>query len=612
MGEVPDNTAGNKGSAERRRRHKAKSTENDKDTKAELQAATPKIKLEFVGKYMMFCDRIGLRKVKSEFLYTESDDAILTCQCTIPEIAALRSTVTGRGSSNELATDDACKQALALIQTTGLLEMTGARLRIKLKEDFEYTIPAAATEQSPALVETCPEVEVFLELVEEADCGKIENHLCYVILPKLRKMAPDQKTLILTKLGNSPEILATQKPTSLFVIFMLEICLDICYGFDGHYSNEVSIAITRLFELGIFAWFPQLPKNVAEAAAAAVARLWADRLLPFLSKSRFECFLLYRIGYFEKFPVPPVAIPTAFSFLSEVTLSEFELVNLEIVTQTFAKPAELYGSAVNGFSMPGSDVDAVILDDSVTEVEGVRKLAEAVELKFPGKFQIEKVENARVPILVLKTENVEMNFSFNRPVVLENSRLLKNYAQVNPLVREFAVTVKKWAKIRDIADALNGTLSSYSWSLLVIFFLQKIGLLPVLQEGKSAMRDWSGVRLEVLLRDFFSLYSCELDFYACVISVKSGRLLFGEKRKVWLTIEDPCEEGRYLGPSARGQDKIIAELRRGLVLLRRGDWAEIFSEKKERGQGWKFPAGKLKLRSCEEIEEMFEQIKLAR
>ena len=49
--------------------------------------------------------------------------------------------------------------------------------------------------------------------------------------------------------------------------------------------------------------------------------------------------------------------------------------------------------------------------------------------------------------------------------------------------------VKCWAKRRGIIDAKNGSLSSYVYMLLVIFFLQyRMGLLPSLQQMATQER----------------------------------------------------------------------------------------------------------------------------
>ena len=53
-----------------------------------------------------------------------------------------------------------------------------------------------------------------------------------------------------------------------------------------------------------------------------------------------------------------------------------------------------------------------------------------------------------------------------------NSLLLKTYGKIDPRVIPLVLLVKEWAKRRGIKNPSNSTLSSYSYSLLVIYFLQ--------------------------------------------------------------------------------------------------------------------------------------------
>jgi predicted nucleotidyltransferase len=122
-------------------------------------------------------------------------------------------------------------------------------------------------------------------------------------------------------------------------------------------------------------------------------------------------------------------------------LAGFEEINYEIC-DLFGTKAQLYGSAVNGFSVPGSDVDAAVIlpkgtidelrlaveqemreetqkkepgnkeseneeellvvPEKAVEVAAIRLVASRIEHKFPGVYKIEKIESARVPILIVK------------------------------------------------------------------------------------------------------------------------------------------------------------------------------------------------------------------
>ena len=63
--------------------------------------------------------------------------------------------------------------------------------------------------------------------------------------------------------------------------------------------------------------------------------------------------------------------------------------------------------------------------------------------------------------------------SLSNDHALQNTALLRLYADCDPRVRSLVVIVKVWAKRRGISNARNCTLTSYAWTILVISFLQQ-------------------------------------------------------------------------------------------------------------------------------------------
>ena len=61
-----------------------------------------------------------------------------------------------------------------------------------------------------------------------------------------------------------------------------------------------------------------------------------------------------------------------------------------------------------------------------------------------------------------------------------NSSLIREYSLFDN-VRVLMLSVKSFAKLNRIASAADGTASSYTWMVLVIFYLQCIGYVPNLQ-----------------------------------------------------------------------------------------------------------------------------------
>ena len=96
---------------------------------------------------------------------------------------------------------------------------------------------------------------------------------------------------------------------------------------------------------------------------------------------------------------------------------------------------------------------------------------------FPtAKFTLrEFVSSARVPVLKLKhvASGIDIDLiekESNRLGVL-NTQFIRDYANVDPRVRPLMLAVKRWAGARCVSDSRNGTLSTYCWMLMVIFFL---------------------------------------------------------------------------------------------------------------------------------------------
>lgn len=122
-------------------------------------------------------------------------------------------------------------------------------------------------------------------------------------------------------------------------------------------------------------------------------------------------------------------------------------------------------------------------------------------IRQSGHFDLtEAIVYARVPILkfIHRRSGLDCDMCFNNMLALHNSALLRAYVMCDyPLdrVRPLCFLVKKWAKMRGLGEAREGGLSSYSWVLLVIGFLQIRGVLPCLQDEQvlEACDRWAAV-----------------------------------------------------------------------------------------------------------------------
>ncbi|KAF7244277.1 Terminal uridylyltransferase 4 [Varanus komodoensis] len=160
-----------------------------------------------------------------------------------------------------------------------------------------------------------------------------------------------------------------------------------------------------------------------------------------------------------------------------------------------------------------------------------------------------------------------------------NTRMLATYAAIDPRVQYLGYTMKVFAKRCDIGDASRGSLSSYAYILMVLYFLQQREppVIPVLQEifdgqqiPQRMVDGWNAFffddtdelkkRLPSLGKNTESLgelwlgllrfYTEEFDFKEYVISIRQKKLLTTFEKQ-WtskcIAIEDPFDLNHNLG-----------------------------------------------------------------
>mmetsp|Transcript_4369 Transcript_4369/g.9439 ORF Transcript_4369/g.9439 Transcript_4369/m.9439 type:complete len:829 (+) Transcript_4369:3-2489(+) len=161
--------------------------------------------------------------------------------------------------------------------------------------------------------------------------------------------------------------------------------------------------------------------------------------------------------------------------------------------QSLSVEVKIFGSAASGLNFRASaDIDFSLVGaadclaqyagrtrgvDTVQERSHSRAIAlAAYVLSASPEFAIKDIIlTSRVPIV--KCVHVETGLACDvasgNSIALKNTQLLRTYSLIDPRVRPLMYAVKYWAKKRGICDASLGTLSSYAWTLLVIFFLQQ-------------------------------------------------------------------------------------------------------------------------------------------
>ncbi|CAG9583449.1 unnamed protein product [Danaus chrysippus] len=143
-----------------------------------------------------------------------------------------------------------------------------------------------------------------------------------------------------------------------------------------------------------------------------------------------------------------------------------------------------FGSIVTGLGIKASDVDCYVELPSwlsPPEKSFLFKARNLFKLE-PWKFQqLFAISYARVPILKFYHTPTKCNcdLSFSNAAGVQNSKLITYFLNLDVRVLKLAILIKYWSKIHEVTG--TNFMSSYSLTLLLIFYLQQIGFLePVI------------------------------------------------------------------------------------------------------------------------------------
>jgi len=249
----------------------------------------------------------------------------------------------------------------------------------------------------------------------------------------------------------------------------------------------------------------------------------------------------------------------------------------------------LFGSSANGFGFRQADLDislAFSSNSSGSDVDSA-KMVEKVAVKvkaMAGVIKAVAITSAKVPIvkMVHSGFKLEADISLYNRLAQSNTRMLALYASIDERARQLGYLVKLFAKTVGIGDASRGSLSSYAYLLMIVFYLQQVEppVLPVLQqfgleEGSPApehivdgwnawffsdrhhlMSEWrrrkqkNSSSVSELWLGFLDFYSNTWDDKGMVVSIRRKQLL-PKFEKLWstecLAIEDPFDLSHNLG-----------------------------------------------------------------
>nr|XP_033783592.1 terminal uridylyltransferase 7 isoform X2 [Geotrypetes seraphini] len=246
----------------------------------------------------------------------------------------------------------------------------------------------------------------------------------------------------------------------------------------------------------------------------------------------------------------------------------------------------LFGSSKNGFGFIQSDLDICMTLDGVETAEELDCIKTIEELgrnlkKHMGLRNILPITTAKVPIVKFLhiRSGLDGDISLYNTLGLHNTRLLAFYGAIDPRVKYLCYTMKVFTKMCDIGDASRGSLSSYAYTLMVVYFLQqrKPPVIPVLQEMYEGPKKpeilvdgWNVyffdkmAELPVYWADdgknqesvgelwlgLLRFYTEEFDFKEHVICIRRKSLLTTFKKQwtsKYIVIEDPFDLNHNLG-----------------------------------------------------------------
>ncbi|XP_027730739.1 terminal uridylyltransferase 7 isoform X6 [Vombatus ursinus] len=246
----------------------------------------------------------------------------------------------------------------------------------------------------------------------------------------------------------------------------------------------------------------------------------------------------------------------------------------------------LFGSSKNGFGFKQSDLDICMTIEGLETAEGLDCIRMIEELsrvlkKHSGLRNVLPITTAKVPIVKFfhMRSGLEVDISLYNTLALHNTKLLAAYSTIDPRVKYLCYTMKVFTKICDIGDASRGSLSSYAYTLMVLYFLQQRNppVIPVLQEiyeeekrPEIIVDGWNtyffdrigelpafwpehGKNTESVGELWLGLlrfYTEEFDFKEHVICIRRKSLLTTFKKQwtsKYIVIEDPFDLNHNLG-----------------------------------------------------------------
>ncbi|EPB87642.1 hypothetical protein HMPREF1544_05525 [Mucor circinelloides 1006PhL] len=188
----------------------------------------------------------------------------------------------------------------------------------------------------------------------------------------------------------------------------------------------------------------------------------------------------------------------------------------------------------------------------------------AAELRSIGMVNVEAIPGASVPICKFSDPETGLQCDVNASSSLgvENSQLINDYRKLDTRVGPFLYALKYFVKKRNINDNRRGTLSSYAYCLLGIYYLMNYKhdspILPNLQNFRSNCDECHGYGCKSGITDYY-VGKQQVCYHDCVEVISDSKY---QMRK------DP---GGYGGTKTQWDGYCLDSL--GVIILEFFKWA---------------------------------------
>ena len=179
-----------------------------------------------------------------------------------------------------------------------------------------------------------------------------------------------------------------------------------------------------------------------------------------------------------------------------------------------------YGSISQLSQNINSDYEISIITDNYPSLKNsdikmaFEKISSYIEINNKKEYKIEGIRTTkRTFLLIIKDLNYNINIeiNFNNIFSILNSNLIYKYVTYDARALILVNTIKEWSKIKGINSNHEGFMSSYCYTLLTIFFLQRIKnpLVPIIHSNINCKT------ITIRDKEYFiekNLLSPEIDF----------------------------------------------------------------------------------------------------